>query len=257
VASSFRARRAFTLVELLVVIAIIAVLVAILLPALARAREQALAVNCGSNLRQIALAQFMYANDHGRKICPYFQDGGGTVYNWPVLISGDQSGIAYLKPGAVYGCPSNIYYQQDIRHYGKSNNPLQTQNFAYGMYTPVTGTGGLYDPLKISGGIVTLAIPRPRVLFLYLSKVKRSADTIWMTDSATTRSSQYGHMGASILPNQAGVGYNALIQTPHNKAANCLFFDGHVARLTPQEMYENPLNVTRYLDHNLQVRTLP
>ena len=74
-------RRAFTLVELLVVIGIIAVLVALLLPSLSRAREQAKQVACASNLRQVGVAMLLYANANRGQLFP--ADAGGPFSNPP------------------------------------------------------------------------------------------------------------------------------------------------------------------------------
>jgi prepilin-type processing-associated H-X9-DG protein len=78
-----RKRVGFTLVELLVVIGIIALLIAMLLPALGKAREQANAVKCASNMRQIFLASQLYANaNHGFIMPARVASGGATNFYW-------------------------------------------------------------------------------------------------------------------------------------------------------------------------------
>ena len=71
-------RKAFTLIELLVVVAIIAILMAILMPALQRAREQGKRAVCLSNLKQLALAWIMYADENDDKIVNGESAGGGN-----------------------------------------------------------------------------------------------------------------------------------------------------------------------------------
>ena len=94
-------RRGFTLIELLVVIAIIAILAAILFPVFARAREKARQTSCLSNVKQIALALHMYAQDYDELLSTAWNSlDDAPDYFWYDMIA------PYIMNEQVFTCPS-------------------------------------------------------------------------------------------------------------------------------------------------------
>jgi prepilin-type N-terminal cleavage/methylation domain-containing protein/prepilin-type processing-associated H-X9-DG protein len=121
-----RARhRAFTLVELLVVIAVIAILAALLLPGLARARGLAWRTECQNRMRQWTLALLMYKDDHGDEIpCESYEKFGNTYRNNWAQVRGARGGAEDVWYNAlaryVKAPPASSYFEEPDRFYRRS-----------------------------------------------------------------------------------------------------------------------------------------
>lgn len=217
-----RTDKAFSLVELLVTIGVIAILAALLLPALGGGKQQALRAACQNNLRQLQICWQMYAGDNDDVMTPnnfvyYYTPGttnGGTLgedsQTWCRSIAplddypiNDNTSLLfrYNQNADIYRCPAD---QSTV-----TDKPAQRRNRSFNMSNSINMSKADHFR-KLS------SVPRPTVLFVFIDTHENA---IWdATFGMFTQNSYWRDYWLDIPADR------------HGRGANLSFVDGHVER---------------------------
>lgn len=247
-ALSRRDRSAFTLIELLVVIAIIAILAALLLPALASAKESGRSALCLSNMHQLSLGMMMYADDYD----DYLPFAGGADRNWHEDWVWGGPGAAVKQPtrdwnrydpgvafhaeaGALFAHVAGAKiirngYRPDLKHrtvYGVYRCPStgdigRALRVNFSMTSPINGvTGGLHPGINLS------RIRNPTEKFMLMNEDPHSMANASFSPGGTA----FG----------GGTGISAVgtrLHVMHKTGINTSYFDGHAASIKAERLME-------------------
>ena len=211
-------KKAFTLIELLVVIAIIAILAGMLLPALAKAKQKALAVNCTSNLKGSMESMLLYMDDYNGAFIRYTavpRTIDGTTYSGTLDSSwaGQLMALGYVElDSGIVTCPVSTHWR----------NIIDTPHVVYGCISwneiPKTSVNIWSSSGPLTVFYATNLIRNPSSFIMFGDSYDYSVPGApWVNASLITRTGQH-------------------FRNIHNDRCNVAFVDGHAASLGPGDI---------------------
>ncbi len=218
----------FTLIELLIVIAIIAILAAMLLPALNRARERAKTITCTNNLKQVGTNQAFYANDSGQYYPVQAFDQWGYDGSFVWVLQKDFFDTVKRDGAKFYFCPASMVKIASLFSSGSAH--YNTYGAKIGPWPPTyeqeyAGVKDPYETAATSGKNAAAKV-------LVLGRVRNPSRYFIIADSMR------GDTGIPFYKIDRNDNLRFGFGGVHANNANLLYVDGHVGSLSNTELKE-------------------